>query len=141
MKDKKTLITIIVLLVIILPMGIYGTIKNFNTGKTETKDDNPNKEFIYNNKLYFYYENELLATYECSTCNNASNEIDDVKDRLMEFRGIGEHKADTAIIVLGIYTGNNGLNNVFDAKCMELYKTIGQEIQILDRLGDVEFDR
>ena len=29
MKDKKTLITIIVLLVIILPMGIYGTIKNF----------------------------------------------------------------------------------------------------------------
>ena len=27
MKDKKTLITIIVLLVIILPMGIYGTIK------------------------------------------------------------------------------------------------------------------
>ena len=43
MKDKKTLITIIVLLVIILPMGIYGTIKNFNTGKTETKDDNPNK--------------------------------------------------------------------------------------------------
>lgn len=78
MKDKKTLITIIVLLVIILPMGIYGTIKNFNTGKTETNDDNPNKEFIYNNKLYFYYENELLATYECSTCNNASNEIDDV---------------------------------------------------------------
>ena len=69
------------------------------------------------------------------------NEIDDVKDRLMEFRGIGEHKADTAIIVLGIYTGNNGLNNVFDAKCMELYKTTGQEIQILDRLGDVEFDR
>lgn len=78
MKDKKTLITIIVLLVIILPMGIYGTIKNFSTGNIEVKDDNPNKEFIYNNKLYFYYDNELLATYECSTCNNASNEIDDV---------------------------------------------------------------
>ena len=58
----------------------------------------------------------------------------------MEFRGIGEHKADTAIIILKIYEENKGLNSVFDAKCTELYKTIGQEIQILDKLGDVELD-
>ena len=64
----------------------------------------------------------------------------DIKTRLMEFRGIGEHKADTAIIILKIFEGNKGLNSVFDAKCTELYKTIGQEIQILDKLGDVELD-
>lgn len=68
------------------------------------------------------------------------NEINKLKDRLMEFRGIGEHKADTAIIILKIYTGNNDLNSIFDAKCRELYKTIGQEIQILDKLGDVKLD-
>lgn len=37
MKDKKTLITIIVLLVIILPMGIYGTIKTLIQVKLKQK--------------------------------------------------------------------------------------------------------
>ncbi len=68
------------------------------------------------------------------------NEVNILKNRLMEFRGIGEHKADTAIIIFKTYTGNNDLNDVFNAKCRELYKTIGQEIQILDELGDVELD-
>ena len=58
----------------------------------------------------------------------------------MEFRGIGEHKADTAIIILKIYEENKGFNSVFDAKCVELYKTIWQVIQILDELGDVDLD-
>lgn len=69
-----------------------------------------------------------------------SNSDGDLKSRLMEFRGIGEHKADTAIIILKIFEGNKGLNSVFDAKCTELYKTIGQEMQFLDKLGDVELD-
>ena len=71
---------------------------------------------------------------------NKSNSNGDLKSRLMEFRGIGEHKADTAIIILKIFEGNKGLNSVFDAKCTELYKTIGQEMQFLDKLGDVELD-
>lgn len=69
-----------------------------------------------------------------------SNGNGDIKNRLMEFRGIGEHKADTAIIILKIFEGNKGLNSVFDAKCTELFKTIGQEMQFLDKLGDVELD-
>mgnify|MGYP000068025095 FL=1 len=69
-----------------------------------------------------------------------SNGNGDIKSRLMEFRGIGEHKADTAIIILKIFEGNKGLNSVFDAKCTELFKTIGQEMQFLDKLGDVELD-
>ena len=43
MKDKKTLITIIVLLVIFLPIGLFGTIKSFSTTKSDVKDDNPIK--------------------------------------------------------------------------------------------------
>ena len=72
-----------------------------------------------------------------------SNLNGDLKSRLMEFRGIGEHKADTAIIILKIFEGDKGLNNVIDAKCTELYKTISQEIEFLDKLGDVEsnYDR
>ena len=72
-----------------------------------------------------------------------SNGSDYVKSKLMEFRGIGEHKADTAIIIFKIYNENKELNSVFDAKCTELYKTIWQEIQILDELGDIEvnYDR
>lgn len=69
-----------------------------------------------------------------------SNGNGDIKSRLMEFRGIGEHKADTAIIIFKIFEGNKGLNSVFDAKCTELFKTIGQEMQFLDKLGDVELD-
>ena len=69
-----------------------------------------------------------------------SNGNGDIKSRLMEFRGIGEHKADTAIIILKIFEGNKGLNSAFDAKCTELFKTIGQEMQFLDKLGDVELD-
>lgn len=69
-----------------------------------------------------------------------SNGNGDIKSRLMEFRGIGEHKADTAIIILKIFEGNKWLNSVFDAKCTELFKTIGQEMQFLDKLGDVELD-
>jgi endonuclease III len=70
-----------------------------------------------------------------------SNVNGNIKGRLMEFQGIGEHKADTAIIILKIFEGSKGLNSVFEAKCTELFKTIEQEMQFLDKLGDVEFDR
>ena len=60
MKDKKTLITIIVLLVIFLPIGVFGTIKSFSATKPDVKDDNPNKEFKYNNKLYMCIRNVNL---------------------------------------------------------------------------------
>lgn len=73
MKDKKTLITIIVLLIIFVPCSIYGTIKHAKMNQEVVLDDNVNKEFIYNNKLYFYENDKLLSTYECSTCNVATN--------------------------------------------------------------------
>lgn len=80
MKDKKTLITIIVLLVIFLPCSIIGTVKHFDMKKGKIVDDNINKEFIYNNKLYFYDNDKLLSTYACNTCKKASNKYSDTKN-------------------------------------------------------------
>ena len=81
MKDKKTLITIIVLLVIFLPLAITGTYKHFSieNKKSINSGDNPNKEFILNNKVYFYVDNKLVSTYECDNCELANTIIDDVK--------------------------------------------------------------
>lgn len=80
MKDKKTLITIIVLLVIFLPCSIIGTVKHFDMKKGKIVDDNINKEFIYNNKLYFYDNDKLLSTYACNACKKASNKYSDIKN-------------------------------------------------------------
>ena len=79
MADKKTLITIIVLLAIFLPASILGTYQSIklNEGGEVVVDDNPNHDFIYNGKLYFYYQNELLATYECQDCSQSTTIIDD----------------------------------------------------------------
>lgn len=77
MNDKKTLITIIVLLVIVFPLGIIGTVKNFTVPSTKVVDDNLNKEFIYNNKLYFYLNDKLVSTYACNNCSLAEYKIDD----------------------------------------------------------------
>lgn len=78
MKDKKTLYTIIVLLVIFLPLGLYGTIKHLKEGNVLI-DDNPNKEYVLNNKVYFYDDlGNLVNTYECQkTCSKITPTIID----------------------------------------------------------------
>lgn len=63
-KNKLTLGMIISLLVIFLPLSVYSFILH---KKLSIKvEDNPNKEFRYENKLYFYQDNNLLGTYECT---------------------------------------------------------------------------
>lgn len=77
MKDKKTLVSIIVLLVLFLPMGIYGTVYHFQN-KSVLIDDNPNQEFIYKNKVYYYQGGNLVSTYKCeSECSPVASEIKD----------------------------------------------------------------
>ena len=69
MKDKKTLITIIIILVISLGFGIKG--RMLSKGNVIT-DDNKNKDFIYNNTVYFYKDNTLVGKYPCKgTCIEA----------------------------------------------------------------------
>lgn len=78
MEDKKTLITIIILLAIFLPASIVGTSRHLNaTAEEGLIDDNPNQDLIYNNKVYFYLDGELLSIYECSTCSKTVTTIDD----------------------------------------------------------------
>lgn len=79
MPDKKTLVTIIILLALFLPAAILGTYRHFTRvedGPTIV-DDNPNKELIYNDKVYFYSNNQLLATFDCTTCSEATTLIND----------------------------------------------------------------
>ncbi len=78
MEDKKTLITIIVLLVIFLPTTIYGTYRHF-TDENDDLGENPNHELIYDGKVYFYLNNELLGTYDCDTCTKPLTTIDDLE--------------------------------------------------------------
>lgn len=88
MKDKKTLITIIVLLAIFLPIGLVGTIKHFSLPKQlDNGIENPDKEFIHNNKVYFYIGDKLMSTYECSTCSIADTVIDDSKYHTNYYKG------------------------------------------------------
>lgn len=75
MKNRKiTLIVIIVLLCFFLPITIYATILHIKFKNPVI--DNPNHEFFYNNKLYFYNEDNLLGTYNCVSndyCDYASD--------------------------------------------------------------------
>lgn len=61
-KNKGTLISIIILLLLLVPCTIYGLVKHF-------EDNNKNKEFYFNGKLYFYNGDILLGKYECKTEN------------------------------------------------------------------------
>lgn len=70
------------------------------------------------------------------------DEPQEFKEKLMQFRGIGEHKAETAITIFQTYEKINNNRNLFRNKCGGLYKTIGQEMKILDEFGeDKGYDR
>lgn len=126
MKDKKTLITIIVLLVIFLPIGVFGTIKSFSATKPDVKDDNPNKEFKYNNKLYFYYNDKLLSTYECSTCTLASSSIDDINYHTNYYKSENNELASVINEYYGLFKDNDNiiLYNLVNSKKIDAYKSI-----------------
>lgn len=78
MRDKGTFITIVVLLVIFLPLGVFGAVKHKSLSK-EPVDNNTNKEFLFEGKVYFYDEGVLKGSYECSNCDKAVTKIDDTE--------------------------------------------------------------
>lgn len=64
-KHKKgAFIITLVLFLIFLPLTVIGIMYH-----KQNKDDNPNKVFYLNNKLYFYSKGNLLGTYECQFKN------------------------------------------------------------------------
>ncbi len=83
-QKKKVFITIIVLLVIFLPLSICSFTLHILDEKNPRHKviENPNHEFFWDNKLYFYsLSGNLLGTYEClnpdGICDYASNFDDD----------------------------------------------------------------
>lgn len=80
MDNKKiSLIIVIILLGLFTPGAVIGTIRHVQNNKSNpaTKDDNPNHDFYYQGKLYFYVDNNLVTTYECNNCSVANPTIDD----------------------------------------------------------------
>ena len=78
MKDKKpVLITIVVLLLVFTPLTVISAF--IKVGKNPL-DENPGHDFHYDNKLWFYDENnKLISSYECKTakCDLAVSTITD----------------------------------------------------------------
>lgn len=68
-KNKGTLLTIIILLLIFIPCTIAGMMKHF-------EEDNKKHEFYYNGKLHFYKNDTLIGTYACQneSCDYAEYE-------------------------------------------------------------------
>ena len=76
MYDKKTLVVIIVLLVIFVPLAVMGIYQHITKEEQEIAE-NVNHEFIFNNRVYFYVDDNLVGTYECSNCATVEPIVDD----------------------------------------------------------------
>lgn len=61
-KNKVTLLTIVLLLLIFVPCTIVGMNKHF-------EEKNKTHDFHYNGSLYFYNNDILIGTYKCKTDN------------------------------------------------------------------------
>ncbi len=66
-KNKLTLFLIVFLLVLFLPLSVFSFL--LHKKYTAPVVINPNKEFKYENKLYFYRGQDLLGTYDCENFN------------------------------------------------------------------------
>ena len=89
MKNRKlTLSVIIILLVIFLPITIFATTTHFN--KKEVVD-NPEHQFKYKEKLYFYDKDTLLGTYECQ---NFTEYCDLASTRSNFYYSLNEYKPE-----------------------------------------------
>ena len=95
MKNKITLVVILVLLICFISLGTYGYIVKLNTLKEEIPE-NINKEFKFYGSLYFYDNEELLGTYKCNydTCDYASTMIDDNNYSLNYYKEATEEKVE-----------------------------------------------
>ena len=78
-NNKGTLILIIILLVIFSALAIWGGVGNYLGVNKPPEPENINREFKFNNKLYFYDMLKLVGTYNCQSadCDYATGTIDD----------------------------------------------------------------
>lgn len=127
MQDKKTLVAIIILLCIFIPLSIFSTYKHISDKKEpELIDDNPNKEFILNNKLYFYLDGKLITTYDCTNCTRAEVTIDDTNYNTNSYQSGSKALNPTINQNIGIFAknGSSMLLNLLNGKLIDSFPTM-----------------
>ena len=93
-NNKGVLILIIVLMVITTSLAVWGGIANYMGVNKPPAKENVNREFHFENKLYFYNMLNLIGTYECKTqkCNYVKGTIDD-KEYSIDYYDKAEEKS------------------------------------------------
>lgn len=78
-KNNLVLPLIIILLLLVFPCAVYGVYSNLSTGSIGSKSDNITKRHLFEGKLYFYSDGNLVGTYECKTdaCSDVKYSVDD----------------------------------------------------------------
>lgn len=121
MKNNKFVLPILIIfLLIFLPLSIYGIYSNKNS---ILSIDNPNHEHKYNNKLYYYDDNDnLIGYYECLSedCDDAKTIIEDEKNIYYD-KGTNEN--------IGLLSNNNVF--ISDNNIIKLYN-LNSKVSILE---------
>ena len=79
--------------------------------------------------------NEKYESSPCRVFENL-NSFSELKERLMEFRGIGEHKANIATDIFENYVKKDVFVMKDKNNCVSLFFTLGKEISILNSLKE-----
>ena len=107
--------------------------------------DRPMVHRFYNKMtrdLYFSVEH-IVNRFEGFPCNVFSvQDKQKIINNLLEFRGVGLHKAEIAYMIVDLYnkSNNSNIENIeknFNS-CPALYKTLDSEFEILNNLADKE---
>jgi hypothetical protein len=114
---KGALIIIIVLLLIVLPCTVIGIVYHSKNSSIE----NPNKEFYYDNKLYFYDNNgDLIGKYECmfKNCGYANEVIEDDNYGINYYQSTGNYSniIDNRYVFIADYKDEQTMVNLYDIK-------------------------
>ena len=121
MKNNKFVLPIIIIfLLFFLPLSIYGIYSNKNS---ILSIDNPNHEHKYNNKLYYYDDNDnLIGYYECLSedCDDAKTIIED-ENNIYYDKGTNEN--------IGLLSNNNVF--ISDNNIIKLYN-LNSKVSILE---------
>ena len=115
MKNKKIVLgAIIFLLIIFVPLTAIGY---FVKDKKNPLDENPNHDFYFEDKLWFYDNNDkLISKYECQTnkCDLAKLSIDDDEYDINYYKGGTLEKVENNNAYTFIVDG--ALNYLFDVQ-------------------------
>lgn len=142
-KNKYTLYSIIILLIVFVPCTIYGVYMHIKTTA------NLNHDFKFNNKLYFYENDKLLGTYECKSedCDYATTSNSNLKTNILnnKYAFIKDAKE---INFIDITTGETITkyeeiqelaNNIFGVKSNDKWGVISISVTLMPVL-QIDFD-